>query len=361
MTSVRRLFLLVVALPVLLGALYFGFMAQDRYVSHAIVTVRRANQDAMATSGLALLIAGTGGTSHEDTLVLREYLHSLGLMRQLDDELKLREHFSEAGLDPFYRLWPQASQEWMLAYWRSRVDVQLDEISGLLSLHVEGFQPEFARTVNAALLKACEGFVNGVSQRMAQEQMGFAQNELDRATQKLQVARAALLSFQTAHQMLDPVAQAQASGVLTAELKAQLAKVEAELGAKRAYLNEDTAEIASLRSQAGALRAQIARESGGATRTGSGALNQLAVEFHELKARAGFAEEAYKAAFAAVENTRVEAARKVRSLVVVEAPTLAQRAEYPRRIYNLATLVVVCLMVFVIVRLVLATVREHRD
>ena len=357
----RRLMLALVALPLLLGCAYYLALAQDRYVSTSMLTVKRANQEGMAPGGLALLIAGSGGSSHEDTLYLRDYIHSLGLMNKLDGTLKLREHFQSAATDPFYRLWPQASQEWMLDYWRSRVEVTLDELSGLLTVRVEGFEPEFAQRLNQAILAECESFVNAISQRIAQEQMGFAQKELDQATARLQLARATLLSFQTAHQMLDPIAQAQAAGSLMAEMRAQLAKIESELGAKRAYLNEDTAEIVTLKSQAAALRQQILKEARGATQADNGALNKLAVEFHELKARTGFAEDTYKAALAATENTRMETARKVKSLVVIEPPTRPQLAEYPRRLYNLVTLLVASLLVYAIVRLAVATVNEHRD
>jgi capsular polysaccharide transport system permease protein len=117
----RRLMLLVVALPLLLGALYFTVLAQDRYVSTSVVTVRRAGNDGMAVGGLALLLGAGNAGSLEDARYLHDYLHSLGLLKKLDAALGLRRHYEQAGADPFFRLWPQASQEWMLDYWRGRV------------------------------------------------------------------------------------------------------------------------------------------------------------------------------------------------------------------------------------------------
>jgi capsular polysaccharide transport system permease protein len=40
---------------------------------------------------------------------------------------------------------------------------------------------------------------------------------------------------------------------------------------------------------------------------------------------------------------------------------LPETAIYPRRIYNLVTLLVVSLLLYGIVRLVIATIREHLD
>ena len=171
---------------------------------------------------------------------------------------------------------------------------------------------------------------------------------------------AALLAFQTRHQVLDPMAQAQASGTLAAEMRAQLAKLEAEISTKRAYLNEDSPEVVSLKGQASALRLQVTRETRGATQADSGAINTLAAQFQELRSQAGFAEDGYKAALTALETARVEAARKVKSLVVIEPPTHAETAEYPRRLYDLATLLAACGLLYALLRLGAAVINEHR-
>jgi capsular polysaccharide transport system permease protein len=62
-----------------------------------------------------------------------------------------------------------------------------------------------------------------------------------------------------------------------------------------------------------------------------------------------------------VESARIEATRKLKSLVVVEPPVLPEIAEYPRRWYNLATLLVVCCLIYGVVSLVVATIRDHQD
>lgn len=352
----------LVVLPLMLAALYYGWLAQNRYVSTSVVAVHHAGQDSMPGGGLVTLLAGATSGSREDAFYLRDYLRSLGLMKKVDTALNLRSHYEAASTDPFFRLWPQASQEWMLDYWRSRVDVQIDEPSGLVTLRVEGFDPAFAQRVHQMLLAECESFVNGIAQRIAREQLDFIQGELTRAGERVQKAEAALTSFQSRHQMLDPALQAQATGTLVAELRAQLAKAEAELNTRRAYLNDNASDVATLKNQVTALRAQVARESRGATQQqGSAAINELAVRFQELKTHVGFAHEAYKTALVGVEKTRMDAARKVKSLVVLEAPTLPERADYPRRIYNLVTILIAGLLLYGVARLSAAVVDEHRD
>lgn len=362
--SARTLKLVLIAVPMLLYGAYLAFIAVDRYVSESLVTVRQAGADTgMSIPGAAMLLAGINPPAHEDTMHLRDYVHSLALALELDRKLQLRQHFASVKLDLPYRLPPDATQEDFLRYYRDRVEVGYDERSALLRLRVQALDPDFAQRFDAALLEACEHFVNETSHRIARERLRFAEGELELAGKRVQKASADILAFQSKNKLLDPMLQAQAAGVLTAEMRATRARLEAELRELRAFLNEDSYQIKSLRSRIEALDRQVEEESRRAT-TGTGKglqLNQLAIEFQELQARGEFARDAYKVALATVENSRIEAARKIKSLVVIEPPSRPQTAEYPLVAYNLGTLVAICVLAYAIARLVLATIREHQD
>jgi capsular polysaccharide transport system permease protein len=359
----RRLKLMLIALPVALALAYFLLIAADRYVSESTVALQQSGNDASALPGAALLLAGINPPSREETLYLKQYIHSLGLLQQLDAKLKLRAHYEAQKLDVFARLWGSASQETFLDYYRKRVEVSMDELSATLTVRVQGFDPTFAHQLNQAILDESERFVNEMSHKLAREKLGFADTELARAGEKLQQAKTELLAFQAKNRLLDPTVQAQASGAMVAELQASITKSEAELRVLRSFLNEGSFQVKALRSQIDATRAQLETERARGTGSGRGGdrLGALAIEFEGLKTKAEFGLDAYKLALGAVENARIDATRKLKNLVVIEPATLPQTAEYPRRLYNLATLLVVCLLLYGIVRLVIATIREHQD
>jgi capsular polysaccharide transport system permease protein len=360
----RRLQLALIALPLALGLLYYAVFAAERYVSESTVALRQAGNDAAAAlPGAALLLAGLNPGSREDTLYLRQYIQSLGLLQKLDARLDLRAHYEAETLDFATRLWAGASQERFLDYYRERVSVTMDELSSTLTIRVQGFEPAFAQKLNQAILEDSESFVNELSHKLAREKLRFAEGELTGAGERLQSAKAAVLAFQSKHKLLDPTVQAQASGAITAEIQAAITRAETELRNLGTFLNDDAHQIKALRSQIEALRAQLAIEGLRATGSGkdSARLGTLAIEFSGLEMRAGFALDAYKLALAAVENGRIDATRKLKSLSVIEPATLPQTAEYPRRLYNLATLLIGCLLLYAVARLVIATVREHQD
>jgi capsular polysaccharide transport system permease protein len=361
--SPRALKLILIGLPLLLYALYLWTIAADRYVSESIIAVRQAGGEGSALPGAALILAGVNPPSREDTLYLKEFIHSIGLLQVLQDKLKLREHYAAQRLDLPFKLGANASQEDFVDYFRHRVEVLFDDRSSLLTVRAQGFDAVTAQAINRTILEESERFVNESSHRIAREQLRFAEGELALAGQRLLQARNELLDFQNKNKLLDPTLQAQASSVLSAQLEASRSRLEAELNGLLGFLNEDAYQVAALRARIAALDKQIETERTRATADGKRGprLNQLAIDFQGLQLQAEFARDAYKSALAAVENARIDATRKIKSLVIVEPPSRPETAEYPLVAYNLATLLAICLLSYAIVRLVLATIREHLD
>jgi capsular polysaccharide transport system permease protein len=361
--SPRTLKLVIIGLPLLVAALYLTLFAADRYVSESTMAVRQAGSEGVALPGAAMLLAGITPPAREDTIYVQHYIHSLGLLQKLESELKISEHFATSRRDLLHRFWRGSSQEDFLQYYRNRVQVNFDDLSSLLTVRVEGLEPEFAQRLNKRILEESERFVNEYSQRMAREKLEFAEGELNTAAQRVQQAKDRVLTFQTSNRQLDPVFQAEASGALAAELLATKARLEGELNALLAYMSEDAPQVRALRSRIAATsrQAQAERERGTKPTQQGEQLNLQALEFQSLKMQTDFAVDAYKIALGAVENARIEATRKLKSLVVIEPPSKPETPEYPRRVYILLTVLAATLLIYAIVRLVLATIREHQD
>jgi capsular polysaccharide transport system permease protein len=358
-----RLKITLIAAPMTAMALYYGVLAADRYVSESTVALRQSGQGASSLAGAAMLLSALNPPAHEDTLYVKQYIHSLALLKELDAKLKLRDHYSAERRDFIERLPADAAQEDFLEYYRSRVEVSMDELSSTLTVRAQGFDPDYAQRLNEAILTSCETFVNELTHKLAREKLGFAESELARAAAQLQQARTEVLAFQAKHKVLDATVQAEASGAVISELQGTITKLEAELRTLRSYLNDDANQVKALRGQIEAVRAQLDLERLRATSaTGRGdRVGALAIEFEGLRMKAEFALDAYKLALSAVETARVDTTRKLSSLAVIEPATRPELAELPRRLYNLTTLLVVCALIYGVVRLVLATIREHQD
>lgn len=364
--SPRRLALLLVALPMLLASLFYATMAADRYVSHTVISMRDVSgvSSSTGTSGLSSLLGGGGSSpAYSDLMYLQTYVYSMDMLKRLDQKLNLRAHYTSPSADFIFRLSTSATDEEFLEYFRNRVTMTHDDLAGLLTFDVQAFDKATAQRIAKAILDESERFTNDYMHRLARERMGFAESQTTETQARLEKAKADVLAFQVKNKWLDPMSQATANSSLTATLQNTLAQQEAALRAAQSFLSDDSFQVKTLRGQMEATKAQLEAERNRSVspQNGGAQLASLTIEYQGLMTRASFAEEAYKAAIQTLEAARLDTMRKLKSLVVVEPPTVPDQALYPRRLYNLLTLLAVCGMVLTIVHLILATIREHQD
>jgi capsular polysaccharide transport system permease protein len=358
----RYLFLLVVVFPMFAAVVYYALIAADRYVSESVITVRQTGDSGgNSAPGIAMMLAGVNPPARTETLYVREYIHTLDMLAYLDAELNLRRLYQTQKRDPLFRLHEDAPQEDVLDYFRSRIAVHLDDATGLLTVRVQAFEQAVAQMLNQAILAQSERFVNEISHRMAREQMAFAEGELAKAQERYQSAKDSLIAFQNKNLVLDPQIEAQARSSFTMELESTLARHEAELKNMLTYLNSDAHQVIAQKNLIDSLAAQLASEKKRISSPEGQRLNTLSAQYRNLTIEAGFAEEAYKLAINAVENARIEASRKLKSLVVISSPSLPEKADYPRHLYNLATLFTALMLLYGIIRFAVATIEDHRD
>lgn len=361
--SARNLSILLILVPMLVCAAYLYGFAADRYVSESVITVKQSGDQPVGLAGLASIFQVSGASSHGDLLLLQTHILSMDMLQTLDKRLGLRKGYSAPQRDLLLRMSDDASTDEFLDYYRNRVEARFDDTTGLLTLRAQGFTSQEAQLINRAIVEASEVFINQISQRLAQEQMAFAGDELAKASERFRVTKSKVLAFQQRNRMLDPAAQAQANSMLTVELQARLSRLEADLRAAQAYMDENSFQVRAMKQQAEAVREQMAAEAArGTTETRSGPrLNSLAGDFRELEIEMNFAEQAYKSATLSMETARLESIRKIKSLVLVASPTKPEDPEYPRRAYDLMALSLGFALVFGIVRLLIATIEDHLD
>ncbi|WP_298017974.1 Wzz/FepE/Etk N-terminal domain-containing protein [uncultured Castellaniella sp.] len=359
----RRLLWGIVIIPMILAIVYYALLADSRYVSQAQVAVRQTNgESSQALPGLAMMLTGTNPTSREETLYLREYIRSQDMLDALNAQLDWTAHFADRWRDPLYWLPADATTEDQLTFYQRLVNAQFDEETGLLMVTVEALDPAFAQDSLAFILKASEVFVNELSHRMAREQVRFAEDELARAHRDYETERNQILDFQRQNQFLDAGEAAKKRAAIIGELESRLVTAHAELKALNARLAGDAPAVRTKQTEIRALEQQLAVENKRLlSDQGQNNLNVVAAQFRKLEVDGKIAEETYKLSVVALQSARIEASKKIRSLVTVVSPNLPDEALYPRRLYNLFTLLIVLLLVYGITRFIIASIEDHRD
>lgn len=342
-----------------IAVVYFGFIASDRYVSRAQLVIKQADQIKMLPDALSML--GIGGSNHEDVLLVQDYLNSPDMLAKLDKELGLKAHYQSHDVDYFSRLSGDVSQEDFLKYYRDHLSLRLDDLSGVLTVELQAFDPAYGQRVVYLMLKESEGFINKLGHQVALEQLAFVEKEVDRAYQRVQDEKAKVLEFQNQHNLISPESTSTARLGVVSQIESELASQQAQLKQLQSYMKDTAPAVISIKARVEALTEQLAQEKSRLTGTDQNAMNEVTARYMDIQTQATLAVDLYKSGLISLEQARVEAYRKLKHLLVVSQPTIAQDAEYPRRLYNLATIgVLLCLMYGLIV-MGLATLREHQD
>ncbi|UYZ95214.1 capsule biosynthesis protein [Moraxella bovis] len=352
------LFILVVILPWIAISAYTLVLAHPRYVSTSDVVIKQVSEQGVSATGISSLL-GVNNTNREDALYLTKYILSNDMIDKLDAEFKFREAYHVNGADFINEIPSDATQEELREYFKKRVSVSLDELSYVLTVTTEGFEPEYALKLNQAILRESEKFVNNISKNVANEQLAFVSAQAADAEQKLNDAKKAVIDYQNQNEIFDPQVNAQMVNQVIGTLQGQLSSLRTEERQLLSYLNPEAPQVVSLRSQILSVEKQIKDEQAKLTSPRDAKLNAKTVEFETLKAEAEFASELYKIALTSLESSRAEVMRKMKNLVVITSPHRAEDALYPRVGYVLGTSLVLLLILYGFIVLVLAVIKDH--
>ncbi len=342
-----------------IATVYFGFMASDRYVSRAELIIKQADQIKMLPDALSML--GIGGSNHQDVLLIQDYLKSWDMLAKLDKELALKSHYQSSSADYFSRLSDNVSREDFIEYYRKHLTLHLDELSGVLTVELQTFDPQYGQQVVGLMLKESERFINKLGHQVAFDQLAFVEKEVDRAYQRLQDEKAKVLAFQNSHQLISPESTSSARLGVVSQIEGELVRQQAELKQLRSYMKDSAPAVISVQSRVDALTRQLEQERAKLTGQDKDAMNEITAGYLDVQTQASLAADLYKTGLISLEQARVEAYRKLKHLLVITQPTLAEDAEYPRRLYNLATVGVLLCLFYGLIVMALATLREHQD
>ncbi|HBP42428.1 MAG TPA: chain-length determining protein [Halomonas sp.] len=344
---------------ILLVSFYWFVWAEERYVSRATV-VLESPQVATPEFSLSSLMGG-GGSNTADLLLLREHLLSVDMLRLLDEQLNIRQHYNEHG-DIFAKLRnPDVPIEDLHKYYLRRVDIELDEYASVLNIHVQGYTPEFARDMAALLLEAGENHMNAMGHRLAEEQVRFLEQQMVRLEERFRDTRSELLNFQNEYGLVSPTSTVESINQVVATLEGDLARLQAQRNALASFQSSQSSELRQVERSITALRDQIVEQRDRLAQAAGNSLNRISAEYETLELQAQFAQETYSSALAALENTRLDAARQLKQVSVLQSPLFPEYPTEPNRLYNSSVFAIITIFLAFILSMIIMIVKDHRD
>ena len=356
----RNSYKLTVLLPTAIAAAYLVFIATPQFDSEARFLIR--GRSPAPPSGISEMMASAGAgfrPSAEDAMGIRDYLQSHDAVGALRAKVPLVDIFRRPEADLLARLWwEQPSAERLLDYYRRMVTVEYDTTSGITALRVHSFRAEDSQGIARELLGLSEAMVNRLNERLQQDGLRVAREELGRAEARLSTAQLAMTEFRERERAVDPTRSAVVAVENLGRMEGALAQARAEMGEATRFARGDNPRVMQLRNRIEALTAQVAEER---KRTGANesGLSQQIGEFERLSLDRELARAQLSSATASLEKARVDAQRQQLFLLRIVEPNLAEYARYPKATLTVLYLFLTLSVAYGLAWLLIAGMREH--
>jgi capsule polysaccharide export protein KpsE/RkpR len=343
----RRRFLLRAALAGLcLGALV-AFLIPQRYEATALLMPPDNNQVssglAMATAMMARAGASNLAAAAGDLLGMKTsgalfvgMLHSRTVQDRLIERFSLRTVYG-------VRLWDQART--ILA---DNTQIAEDRKSGIMSVTVTDQNPQRAAAMARAYVEELDRVAAQVSTSAARREREFIEQRLSAVKADLDSAAKDFSQFASKNATLDIKEEGRAMVQAAAALEGNLIAAESELKMLQQIYTDQNVRVRSVQARVTELRQQLDRLGGlggkafapgtGATLGTNGGyptirnLPLLGVTYADLYRRVKIQEAVFEALSQQYEMAKVQEAKEIPSVKVLDAPVVPERKSYPPRL-----------------------------
>jgi capsular polysaccharide transport system permease protein len=358
-------FALLVVLPIVCTAIYYGLIAAGKYSVEFRFSVRSATEFVADEDNLALMIkAGKPGTPEIGHLpyMAADYLRSRNVVRKLDRDGWLRSVFSRDQADWLSRFDPTKSDDDLWLYWRDMISVNVDRVSGLVLVRVLAFTPEDALALARATSVSAEEMIDSVAMQERRDALFLADQEMERASLRYSAALTGLRDVRNQEGTVDLERTIKSSADTVLGVMREKLSLERDRDANLKVLSADAPQQKVLSDQIRALGSQLASLTEALTshRTDAKTAAQSIAQFEKGELEVRFSKRLLEVAQASYERARQESERQHVYFALFVEPKKPEIAEYPRRARSVAFAGICAFSLWSGMMLAVAGIRDHK-
>lgn len=219
-----------------------------------------------------------------------------------------------------------------------------DKKSGLISISILDEDPNRARDIAAAYVDELDQLVNRVSTSSSRRERIFLEQRLKSIKDELDVSSRALSQFSSRNATLDIQKQGEATVEEASKIQAELITAQGELSSLKANLADDNPRVRAIRARINELQSQLRKLSGeGETADGSDLkademlpsvrkLPLLGLTYYDLYRQVAMQENIYETLTKQYELAKVQEAKEVPPIKILDEPVPAEKKSYPHRL-----------------------------
>jgi capsular polysaccharide transport system permease protein len=356
-------FLWMVAIPLLIAAVYLFAFAAPQYRSEAQIMIRGIDTPSPSIGGFGQLL-GAGGVlnnSQREAYSLIKYLQSPDALAALTKAgINPAEIFRRPEADLLTRLWdakPQAED--LLAHYRGQVKMNLDQDTGITEISVTTYRPADSSAMAKKILALGEERVNQLNARLIAATVTLAQTEMNEAQGELASVQSALANFRNQSNDIDPQSSGSGGQKQVFAQQEELDRQQAVLSDMLRYLSPDSPQVIAMQSKIAALRAN-SRQTRGRLTGSAQSVSQKLGNYEDLKLQQELAAKRFELARIGLKDASERAEKDRLFVVQIVQPGLPEKPVFPKPFRSLLTIFLGLMLAYALMRLIVSGIREHR-
>jgi capsule polysaccharide export protein KpsE/RkpR len=283
------------------------------------------------------LLAGLGGATlgmHSSGATIVGVLNSRTVQDDIINEFDLRQVYGENRLEDARRVL------------QNRSSISEDRKSGIITIAVQDRSPQRAAKLAQAYVNDLNSRVVNLTTSAAHRERVFLEDRLGKVKDQLDEATLRLSQFSSKNKTLDPQIQGKAMLDAASALQGQLIAAETELSGLQQIYGSENYRVKAASARVGELRAKLRNMSGSQDNGVAGgggqlypSLEQLPLlgnTYNELFRQAKVDEVLYEVLIKQFELAKVEEAKELPSIKVLDEPVVPERKAFPPRLLIVA-------------------------
>lgn len=355
----KWLFLIFVLIPTVLTAVYNLFIASPIYISESKVIIKTVGDT--TSSGISAFLKSFGVTdaSSSGSSLVVQFSQSRDTMNLLDKQFAIKNYYGNKGdlLSRFNPIGIDGSDENFYLYYKDKVvSAWTDTASNIVTIQTRAFDGKTAYNLNKEILTQAENFINLINKRASLTAMSYYEGQINETRRKIDDASKKLVSFFKQTGVVSPEAQVASQVQIITELQKQLTEKKLEYARIKSLAPENPV-LKTLQDDIKRIEGEINKNFGIlSTQTGkhSVALELAKSELQTLQAELNANIQAYIQA-------QSQAFMKHLFVETVQSPTFPDKAMEPKEFKNIFTVFAVGFILWGIVSLLIAGVKEHKS
>jgi len=353
-------FIFIFLLPFLSLASYVYFLQTELYQSSSTVLIKDLKSPSIPTDMLSALMPNST-TNMQDSKLMEKYIYSMEMFNKIDKKFALKKHYMSSDIDFLQRKYKFSSTADFFNLYKKRLVINYDVTSSTLDISFLHTDAKTAKDILEFIISEAEKKLNMYDKENGNEMLSFIQKQEKQNKKILFDSIEALLDYQNRHKTIDPSIDIKSKSRIVAQLEQEIIQKEIKYANLKQYMNISSVEVKTLKGEIRSLKKKLNDVKSQLSGVSKKELNENLFEFETLKSDVEFNKERYKQTLIQLDIALIQSTQNAKNFIIITKPIISDTYSSPDKVKNIITLFMVLFMIYGILSMIFAIIKDHRD